>query len=216
DARARGQGASERGGGHRASSARCGSPRSHSPARPARAPGSAALAVDQLEDVLREQDPEHERGEHHHTPTLPPGQPGGQKRRASPPPAILARARAFDYAPPRPGAGWTTMIEVENLKKSYGSHAAVRGLSFEVPSGQVCGFLGPNGAGKSTTLRMLTGFVAPTEGTIKIGGIDALARPIEARRQIGYMPEACPLYPEMRVDEYLRYRAELKGVPRRE
>ncbi len=108
------------------------------------------------------------------------------------------------------------MIEVENLKKSYGSHAAVRGLSFEVPSGQVCGFLGPNGAGKSTTLRMLTGFVAPTEGTIKIGGIDALARPIEARRQIGYMPEACPLYPEMRVDEYLRYRAELKGVPRRE
>lgn len=108
------------------------------------------------------------------------------------------------------------MIEVENLKKSYGSHAAVRGLTFEVPSGQVCGFLGPNGAGKSTTLRMLTGFLAPTEGTVRIGGIDALAHPIEARRQIGYMPEACPLYPELRVDEYLRYRAELKGVPRRQ
>lgn len=108
------------------------------------------------------------------------------------------------------------MIEVQNLTKRYGSHPAVRGLSFEVPSGQVCGFLGPNGAGKSTTLRMLTGFVAPTEGAITIGGIDALAHPIEARAKIGYMPEACPLYPEMRVTEYLRYRAELKGVPRRE
>ena len=108
------------------------------------------------------------------------------------------------------------MITVQNLTKRYGSHPAVRGLSFEVPSGQVCGFLGPNGAGKSTTLRMLTGFLAPTEGAIRIAGVDALARPIEARAKIGYMPEACPLYPEMRVTEYLRYRAELKGVPRRE
>lgn len=106
------------------------------------------------------------------------------------------------------------MIEVQNLTKHYGSHPAVRGLTFNVPSGQVCGFLGPNGAGKSTTLRMLTGFLAPTEGTVRIGGVDALARPLEARAKIGYMPEACPLYPEMRVAEYLRYRAELKGVPR--
>lgn len=108
------------------------------------------------------------------------------------------------------------MIEVQNLTKSYGSHEAVRGLAFRVPSGQICGFLGPNGAGKSTTLRMLTGFLAPTTGTIRIGGIDALAEPIAARRHIGYMPEACPLYPEMRVSEYLRYRAELKGVPGRQ
>ncbi len=106
------------------------------------------------------------------------------------------------------------MIRVENLTKSYGRHEAVRGLSFEVPKGQVCGFLGPNGAGKSTTLRMLTGFLAPTTGSIRIGGLDALEHPIEARKKIGYMPEACPLYPEMRVSEYLRYRAELKGVAR--
>jgi ABC-2 type transport system ATP-binding protein len=108
------------------------------------------------------------------------------------------------------------LIEVQNLTKSYGSHEAVRGLAFRVPAGQICGFLGPNGAGKSTTLRMLTGFLAPTTGTIRIGGIDALAEPIEARRHIGYMPEACPLYPEMRVSEYLKYRAELKGVPGRQ
>lgn len=106
------------------------------------------------------------------------------------------------------------MIEVENLTKRYGSHEAVRGLTFEVPNGQICGFLGPNGAGKSTTLRMLTGFLTPTGGTVKVGGIDALAEPIAARRHIGYMPEACPLYPEMRVGEYLRYRAALKEVPR--
>ncbi len=106
------------------------------------------------------------------------------------------------------------MIRVENLTKSYGQREAVRGLTFEVPQGQVCGFLGPNGAGKSTTLRMITGFLAPTTGAIRIAGVDALAKPIEARRHIGYMPEACPLYPEMRVGEYLRYRAELKGVPR--
>ncbi len=106
------------------------------------------------------------------------------------------------------------MIEVQNLTKRYGSHTAVRDLTFEVPRGQICGFLGPNGAGKSTTLRMLTGFLAPSEGSIRIDGIDALAQPLEARKRIGYMPEACPLYPEMRVSEYLRYRAELKGVPR--
>jgi ABC-2 type transport system ATP-binding protein len=108
------------------------------------------------------------------------------------------------------------VIEVQSLTKRYGSHTAVQGLSFEVPAGQICGFLGPNGAGKSTTLRMLTGFLAPSEGRIRIAGVDALAHPIEARRNIGYMPEACPLYPEMRVAEYLRYRAELKGVPRRQ
>jgi len=104
------------------------------------------------------------------------------------------------------------MIRVENLSKSYGAHEAVRGLSFHVPKGQVCGFLGPNGAGKSTTLRMLTGFLAPSGGSIRIGGVDAIEDSMGARQQIGYMPEACPLYPEMRVTEYLRYRAELKGV----
>ena len=108
------------------------------------------------------------------------------------------------------------MIQVERLTKRYGDRVAVRALSFEVKKGEVVGFLGPNGAGKSTTLRMLTGFLEPTEGTIRIAGIDALAEPLEARRKIGYMPEAVPLYPEMRVEEYLAYRARLKGVARRD
>ena len=107
------------------------------------------------------------------------------------------------------------MIEVRHLTKRYGDRIAVRDLSFEVARGEVVGFLGPNGAGKSTTLRMLTGFLEPSEGAIKIDGIDARAQPLEVKRRIGYMPEAVPLYLEMRVHEYLRFRAELKGVARR-
>jgi ABC-2 type transport system ATP-binding protein len=102
------------------------------------------------------------------------------------------------------------------LTKRYGDRVAVRNLSFEVQKGEVVGFLGPNGAGKSTTLRMLTGFLEPTEGHIRIAGIDARAQPIEVKRRVGYMPESVPLYLEMRVSEYLRYRAELKGVAARE
>lgn len=108
------------------------------------------------------------------------------------------------------------MIEVRHLTKRYGDRVAVRDLSFDVARGEVVGFLGPNGAGKSTTLRMLTGFLEPSEGEIKVDGIDARKQPIEVKRRIGYMPEAVPLYLEMRVSEYLRYRAELKGVPRRD
>lgn len=108
------------------------------------------------------------------------------------------------------------MIEVRHLSKRYGDRSAVRDLTFSVGRGEVVGFLGPNGAGKSTTLRMLTGFLEPSEGEIQIAGLDARKRPIEVKRQIGYMPEAVPLYLEMRVVEYLRYRAELKGVPRRQ
>lgn len=104
------------------------------------------------------------------------------------------------------------MIRVENLTKRYGDRAAVNDLSFAVEKGEVIGFLGPNGAGKSTTLRMITGFLTPSEGSISVDGIDALDNALEARRRIGYMPEAVPLYPEMRVIEYLKYRAELKGV----
>jgi ABC-2 type transport system ATP-binding protein len=107
------------------------------------------------------------------------------------------------------------VIEVEHLSKSYGARRAVEDLSFSVGKGEIVGFLGPNGAGKSTTLRMLTGFLPPTAGRIRIDGLDMLTDAVEAKRRIGYMPEACPLYVEMRVDEYLRYRAELKGVPRR-
>ncbi len=106
------------------------------------------------------------------------------------------------------------MIEVENLTKKYGDRLAVGGVSFSVKKGEVIGFLGPNGAGKSTTLRMLTGYLTPTTGSIRVGGVDAVKDPIGARRFIGYMPESVPLYKEMRVDEYLRYRARLKGVSR--
>ena len=107
------------------------------------------------------------------------------------------------------------MIEVRHLTKRYGDREAVSDLSFEVARGEVVGFLGPNGAGKSTTLRMLTGFLAPSEGTITIDGLDTQAQPLEVKRRIGYMPEAVPLYLDMRVLEYLRFRAELKGVASR-
>ncbi len=107
------------------------------------------------------------------------------------------------------------MIRVSHLTKRYGAQAAVEDVSFEVKKGEVLGFLGPNGAGKSTTLRVLAGFLGPTSGTVAIDGHDVVTDSFEARRRIGYMPEAVPLPPEMRVVEYLRFRAELKRVPRR-
>lgn len=108
------------------------------------------------------------------------------------------------------------MIEARNLTKDYGTVVAVKDVSFSVGKGEVVGFLGPNGAGKSTTLRMLAGFLGATSGSISINGHDIVDDAIAARRAIGYMPEASPLYPELRVKEYLRYRAELKRVPRKE
>ncbi len=110
----------------------------------------------------------------------------------------------------------TPAIRVERLTKRYGVHAAVDDVSFEVARGEVVGFLGPNGAGKSTTLRILVGFLGATSGRAAIDGHDVVEDAQAARRATGYMPEAVPLYPEMRVVEYLRYRAELKGVGRRE
>lgn len=104
------------------------------------------------------------------------------------------------------------MIRVQQLTKKYGSFTAVKGISFEVAKGEVVGFLGPNGAGKSTTMKILTGFLPPTTGRASIAGFDVFDNSIEARRHLGYLPENTPLYPEMRVGEYLRYRAALKGV----
>lgn len=104
------------------------------------------------------------------------------------------------------------MIDVEHLTKTYGDRVVVDDIGFRVEKGEIVGFLGPNGAGKSTTLRMLTGYLVPNDGRIRIAGVDAVADPVSARRSIGYMPESVPLYPEMRVGEYLRYRAELKGI----
>ena len=106
------------------------------------------------------------------------------------------------------------MIEVTNLTKSYGPVQAVQGIRFRVEAGEIVGFLGPNGAGKTTTMRMLTGFLPPSDGTVKVAGFDVFEQPMEARAQIGYLPESPPVYPEMTVLEYLRFVAELKGIPR--
>jgi ABC-2 type transport system ATP-binding protein len=108
------------------------------------------------------------------------------------------------------------MIEVQQLTKYYGSLAAVRDVSFEVKKGDVVGFLGPNGAGKSTTLRILAGFLGATSGEVRVNGQLISEEPLEVRASIGYMPETSPLYPEMRVREYLSFRAELKGVRRKQ
>ncbi len=105
------------------------------------------------------------------------------------------------------------MIQVENLVKYYGPVPALRGISFEVPSGQVLGFLGPNGAGKSTTMKILTTFLYPTSGKATIDGIDVLADPIPVRRKVGYLPENNPLYADMRVDDYLSFIADVRGIP---
>src|SRR5438105_6137679 len=107
------------------------------------------------------------------------------------------------------------MIHVENLTKYYGDYAAVRNVSFDVDKGKVVGFLGPNGAGKSTTMRILAGYLTASSGKATIDGKDVFWNPIEARRRIGYMPESCPLYADMRVDEYLWFRGGLKGVGRK-
>src|SRR5919198_99687 len=108
------------------------------------------------------------------------------------------------------------MIHVENLTKYYGDYAAVRDVSFDVAKGQVVGFLGPNGAGKSTTMRILTGYLNATSGKASIDGKDVFWDTIAARRRIGYLPESNPLYAEMRVEEYLRFRGGLKGMTNRE
>ena len=108
------------------------------------------------------------------------------------------------------------MIQVENLMKRYAGGEAVRGLTFSVEKGEVVGFLGPNGAGKSTTMRMLTGYLPPTDGRIEVAGAKLPKESLLVRQRIGYMPENVPLYPEMRVEEFLEYRGRLKRVSRGE
>jgi ABC-2 type transport system ATP-binding protein len=104
------------------------------------------------------------------------------------------------------------MIQVQNLTKFYGDYAAVRDVTFSIPRGQIVGFLGPNGAGKTTTMRILAGFLSATSGTASIDGLDVFWNSVAVRRRIGYMPESCPLYGDMRVCEYLSFRAGIKGL----
>ena len=108
------------------------------------------------------------------------------------------------------------MIRVEHLTKRYGDLLAVRDVSFSVSRGEVVGLLGPNGAGKTTTMRVITGFLPASAGCVAIAGHDLVRDGREARRAVGYLPESPPLYPEMRVTDYVRYVAALKDVPRRE
>jgi ABC-2 type transport system ATP-binding protein len=104
------------------------------------------------------------------------------------------------------------VIQVSNLTKYYGDYPAVQDVTFGVPRGKIVGFLGPNGAGKTTTMRILAGFLTATSGKATIDGFDVFWKPIEVRKRIGYLPENCPLYVEMRVWEYLHFRAGIKGL----
>lgn len=106
------------------------------------------------------------------------------------------------------------MIEVSDLSKTYGDYAAVSQVSFSAAKGDIVGFLGPNGAGKTTTIRMLATYLPPSSGSASIAGFDILREADEVRKHIGYLPENPPLYPEMTVHEYLKFIAEIKGVPR--
>jgi ABC-2 type transport system ATP-binding protein len=113
-----------------------------------------------------------------------------------------------------PVSSLAPLIDVRGLGRSYGSLVAVKNVSFSVGRGEVVGFLGPNGAGKSTTLRMIVGYLGPSTGSVSVNGCDVVEQPLLARQSMGYMPETAPLYPEMRVLEYLTFRARLKHIPR--
>lgn len=104
------------------------------------------------------------------------------------------------------------MIEVSNLTKRYGDRTAVYDLSFEVKRGEIVGFLGPNGAGKSTTMKIITGFMPSSEGQVRVAGFDVFKEPLQVKKNIGYLPETPPVYPEMKVSDYLDFTASLHGV----
>lgn len=106
------------------------------------------------------------------------------------------------------------MITVENLTKRYPNKTAIDGVSFNVEKGEILGFLGPNGAGKTTTMRIITGYMPATNGTVRVDNFDVFESPLDVRRRIGYLPENPPLYPDMEIAGYLRFVAKIKGVPK--
>lgn len=116
----------------------------------------------------------------------------------------------------RPNTGGTTLsiIEVQELGKNYGSVQALSGISFSVEKGEIIGLLGPNGAGKTTTMKILSGYLQPSEGTARVAGFDVVERPLEVQKRLGYLPENAPLYLDMAVQEYLGMMAELRGIPK--
>jgi len=105
------------------------------------------------------------------------------------------------------------MIQVSNLTKDYGARRAIDGLNFEAQQGEITGFLGPNGAGKTTTMRILTGYMPPSDGTATIAGYDVVQESLEVRKRVGYLPETVPLYTEMTVFDYLKFMADLRHIP---
>src|SRR6266513_2349148 len=117
--------------------------------------------------------------------------------------------------PPSHSQTGVSMIEVKDLTKAYGPRVALDNLTFDVKKGEILGFLGPNGAGKTTTMRILTGFMPPSSGKATVAGFDVFEQSLQARAHLGYMPENVPLYSDMRVSEYLNYRAALKSIPHR-
>src|SRR5438477_2539715 len=106
------------------------------------------------------------------------------------------------------------MIQVDDLTKYFGPVLAIDHVTFEVDQGEIVGFLGLNGAGKTTTMRILTSYLPATSGVARVAGFDVMTESLDVRKNIGYLPESVPLYPEMRVEEYILFRAKLKGVPR--
>jgi ABC-2 type transport system ATP-binding protein len=106
-------------------------------------------------------------------------------------------------------------VELSGVTRRVGRVTAIEGVAFRAEPGEVLGLLGPNGAGKTTTMRVLTGYLRPSAGAVRIGGLDALADPVGARRQVGYLPESVPVYPEMTVAAFLGHCARLRGVARR-
>lgn len=108
------------------------------------------------------------------------------------------------------------MIQVSNLTKDYGTRRAIDGLNFEAQQGEITGFLGPNGAGKTTTMRILTGYMPPSDGTATIAGYDVVQESLEVRKRVGYLPETVPLYTEMTVFDYLKFMADLRHIPNAE
>ncbi len=144
---------------------------------------------------------------------------GGGRWRATSATGDLAIPEARRYIrrsnfPTLSGVQNGSMIEVANLSKRYGELAAVRDASFTAPKGQILGFLGPNGAGKTTTMRIITGFLPATSGTVRVEGFDVFTQSSEVRRRIGYLPESPPLYNDMTVAGYLRFVVKLKGMAR--
>src|SRR5512142_14899 len=105
------------------------------------------------------------------------------------------------------------MIRVEGLTKDYGARRAIEDLTFDAEQGEIVGFLGPNGAGKTTTMRILTGYMPPTEGTAQVAGYDVVEESLEVRRRVGYLPETVPLYSDMTAFEYLQFMADIRQLP---